>query len=225
MRRLVVIVSVFLAPLVAVACREAALTAPRGVEGRLALVAPLPPIVQELVVEVSGPGINPSLFVNLPANGDTVVSGTLSVPAGAGRLLSVRAVDSAGIITHRADTVVTIAAGQNPPLRLQLTPQLGGVGVVVGFGSVRVILEGARDSLLVGETIQFNASAYDARGWRLPDSVVTWASGNPALFTVTAGRVSGIRAGTARLAVRYNGVAAGRQLRVLQLPGLREAGQ
>lgn len=92
-----------------------------------------PSTVRRIVVEVSGPGITPAVLANLEVGATAVADGELQVPAGSGRRFVVTAVDTAGVLTHRADTTVTLVPGANPPLALTMRPLAATVGVTVTF--------------------------------------------------------------------------------------------
>jgi len=64
-----------------------------------------------LTVDISGPGIEPSLLFSLPAASNGQVNDTIEVPSGGGRRFVVTAIDTNGIATHRADTTVALQPG------------------------------------------------------------------------------------------------------------------
>lgn len=108
--------------------------APRALLGVYALT---PATIRELTVEVSGPGIDPAQFVNLPVDTAGVAAGIIETTAGSARRIVVTAVDTAGIPTHRGDTTLALMPGANPPLALVLRPLGATLGITVTFGGLR----------------------------------------------------------------------------------------
>jgi len=102
----------------------------------LSVHALTPATIRELVVEISGAGIDPTQLVNLPVDESGVAAGTIETTAGSGRMIVVTAVDTAGVSTHRGDTTVTLVPGPNPPLALVLRPIGATVGLTVTFGTL-----------------------------------------------------------------------------------------
>lgn len=102
----------------------------------LSVHALTPATIRELVVEISGAGIDPTQLVNLPVDTAGVAAGTIETTAGSGRRIIVTAVDTAGVATHRGDTTVTLLPGPNPPLALVLRPIGAMVGLTVTFGTL-----------------------------------------------------------------------------------------
>jgi hypothetical protein len=84
----------------------------------------LPAMVNTLVVEVSAPDISPSLIFNIPASGGTA-SGTISMPAGSARTVTIRAFDAGAIETHRGSKTIDVHPGANPSISISLIPIAG----------------------------------------------------------------------------------------------------
>jgi len=169
-----------------------------------------PATVQSLIVEVTGPGITPAVVLNIPVGTDTVATGSLTLPSGSERRFVVTAVDTAGVQTHRADTTITLQPGANPSLAMRLEPLPSSLGITVTFGGVRLIVPDTSTRVLtVGDTTTIVAYAIRANGDTVPADSLTWGSSNPAIATVSGGRVSSARGGTAEVSVSYLG-AAGR---------------
>lgn len=106
------------------------------VAAQLVVYAITPATVRTLIVQISGPGIDPEIVVNIPVGADSVARDTLEVPAGSGRRFIITAVDTAGIATHRGDTTVTLVPGVNPPLSIVMRPLASSVGITVTFGDL-----------------------------------------------------------------------------------------
>ena len=97
-------------------------TGPMVLTSLVMVQAILPSTVRQLVIEVSGPGIRPTLTVNVLVGADDVARDSLVVPAGSARRFVITAVDTAGMASHRADTTLALAPGPNPPLAIVLRP-------------------------------------------------------------------------------------------------------
>lgn len=95
-----------------------------------------PATIRSLIVQISGPGIDPELVVNIPVGEDSVARDTLEVPAGSARRFIITAVDTGGVATHRGDTTVTLVPGVNPPLAIVMRPLGASVGITVTFGDL-----------------------------------------------------------------------------------------
>ena len=161
-----------------------------------------------IIVEISGPDISPSVIVNIPVGADAVARDSLRIPAGSSRQLSLTAVDSAGVQTYRADTTITLRAGVNPSITIQLKPLQGSLAVAVGFTGARMAFDTAARSMLAGDSLVLSATATSAIGASVPSSALVWGSSNPAIATVVGGVVRAVRPGVARIGVSYQGASA-----------------
>lgn len=117
-------------PLPSLGCVPDQLTAPTAT-AEVIVLAHATGSTAGLVVDVSGPGINPAMLFNIAVGQDGVARETLSVPSGGGRRFVVTAIDTLGIATHRADTTVALAPGPNPGLALVLQPVVASVRVTI----------------------------------------------------------------------------------------------
>ena len=172
--------------------------------------------VASVVVEVTGPGIPDTLVFNLTvANGQA--SGTLRVPAGSARVITVHAFDAQGIETHRGSTTIDVQPGTNNAVTVVLTSLVGSQPIVVTVGALIITVKPDSSSLNVGDTLRLHAVVTDSLG----DTVnvpVSWASTNPGIVSVdTLGLASGKNAGSIR-AVAVYGSAAGTALIVVPGP-------
>lgn len=199
---------VFVAGLVTLACSDG-LPTESSRRSQITFNFLTPATVASLRVEISGPGITPPVVVNIPVGPDTVATGTLALPAGSARQISVVAFDTAGVLTHSADTTLTLQGGVTTSLVLVLKPVAGTLGLTVTFGGDRITLtDSSSISLAVGDITVIAAQAFDATGVAVPSDSLHWGSSNPAFFTVAQGEVRAVRAGSGVVTASYRGAAA-----------------
>jgi hypothetical protein len=190
-----------------VSCAEGPLEGAR--EAQVTMHFLTPATVRSLVVQVSGPGIDPPVIVNIPVGADSTAADTLELPAGSGRRFVVSAVDSAGVTTHRADTTITLEAGTNPPLAIRLDPLPSSLGVTITFGGVRLVVPDTSTRFLrPGDSVSIAAFAVRANGDTVPGDSLSWGALNPARATVSAGRVAAHRIGETSITASYAGATA-----------------
>ncbi len=140
--------------------------------------------VASLVVEVTAPDITTLLVFNIPiANG--VASGTITLPAGSSRTITMHAFDVGGVETHRGAVTVTIRAGPNPVISLVLTPLAGDTPINATLGSFVVTVTPTADTLVIGGTAALTATIVDAVGAPVAQPVI-WATLNPGIATVAS---------------------------------------
>src|SRR3989440_3240384 len=140
--------------------------------------------VASLVVEVTAPDITTLLVFNIPiANG--VASGSITLPAGSNRTITMHAFDAGGVETHRGATTATIRAGTNPTISLVLTPLAGDAPINATLGSFVVTVTPGADTLPIAGTAALTASIVDASGNPVIDRAV-WATLNPGIATVAS---------------------------------------
>ena len=191
-----------------IGCEKSA-TGPREVGpdgravGRLVIVVPVGELTAtSLVVEVSAPDINPTMVFNMPVVGG-VASGSIAVPAGSGRLFTVRAFDGA-TETHRGTKVLSVVAGANPTASITLAPLAGTVPIVATLGSLVITVTPLTASPRVGDTLRFAATIRDAVGAILPGPA-RWASTNTAKLVIdTAGLATVVDTGTITVVATYS---------------------
>jgi Bacterial Ig-like domain (group 2) len=167
-------------------------------------------MVAMVVADVSAPDIPTMLVFNIPiANG--VAAGTITVPAGSNRTITLRAYDAGGIETHTGSVTVTIQAGTNPTMAIVLTPLTGNVPITATLGSFIVTVTQPQPPvpLSVAGTVQLTATIRDSNG--NPPSgniVITWATRNPGVATVDGvGLVTATGVGSTTISAVYQGVA------------------
>jgi hypothetical protein len=167
-----------------------------------------PATIRAVIVEVTGPGINPPIFANFAVGNDSIASGNLTIPAGTNRRIVVIAMDTAGIITHRADTTVTLVPGANPNIKLWLEPLVGNFGITIAFGGTKLVVpDTSTRRVFVGDIITINGFAVRANGDTIPANALLWASNNLAVATMQANRATFHRAGEATITVSHQGIA------------------
>lgn len=199
-------------------------TQPRGGEaipsgkGRLVVYAQTNQITTgTLVVQVSGPGIIKSdgvtpdtLAFNIPlANG--VATGSITVPAGPARVITVRMFN--GLTeTHRGTVTMDIAEGTNPSVNVTLVPLVGDLPITVTFGTTIVIVRPLIATMAVGDTLRLSAEIRDQNG-ALVTGKVRWATLQPARATVdTAGLVTMRDTGDVQIVATYGTVGGAAKL-------------
>jgi uncharacterized protein YjdB len=169
--------------------------------------------ISTVVVEVSGEGISPSpLVFNLQlANG--TATGTITVPAGSGRTIRVRAYDAAGIETHRGErSGISISEGSNnPAISISVLSLGGGQTITVTLSSHSIEVTPLTATVAVGGTVNLSATIRDASGAIVTPAAgeLQWATNSPAVASVSAdGVVTGVMVGSATIMATYRAVGA-----------------
>jgi hypothetical protein len=169
--------------------------------------------VDRIVARVAADDIPTALVFNLPIAGG-IATGTLRIPPGAARTLTLQAFEPSGSISHEGSATIDVRSGSNPPVTIVMLPHAGDVPITATIGSVSVIVSPAPATLEVGGTRQFRA---EIRG---PDDLpvdgdVEWAVTNPALALVDRnGSVTALAEGSLTLVATYAGVAGTASLTV-----------
>jgi alpha-amylase len=164
--------------------------------------------IATLVVTVTAPDITVPLVYNLSVVNGTA-TGTIKMPPGAARTISVKALDTDGNVTSEGSkTVAQVSAGNgNPPVSIPMVSRAGHVDVTVQLGAVSVVVQGGTAALQAGQTTQLTAVVTAANGEVLtvtPD----WATADPSIATVSAsGLLKGVRTGSTTIVATYAGVA------------------
>lgn len=201
LRRLVVLAAV----LVGISCEG---TAPTAVSGKATVTMRLltSATVRSIVVEISGPGLEPPVVINVPVSADSVGTDAVVLPAGSARRFVATAFDTGGVATHRADTTITLVGGSNPPLVLRLTELEADLGVTVTFSGASVTVPDTSTRVLqAGDTARIEATGRTATGALITAEGLVWAATNPAILGVSGGLITARRAGTASVVVSYRG--------------------
>lgn len=176
----------------------------------LPLYAITPATVRSLIVEVSGPGIAPTLTVNLPVGPNDVASGTIAVLPGAPRRIIVSAVDTAGIISHKADTTVRLLPGANAAINLTLLPLVASAPITVTFGSITIAITSGPSSMIAGDVAAFAATVSGVYGGPVPADSINWGSSDPSVLTFAGSVATAVRAGTSTVTASWRGATATR---------------
>jgi Big-like domain-containing protein len=160
--------------------------------------------VATLVADVTAPDIPDPLIFNIPISGG-VAAGTITIPAGSDRTVTLRAYDAGGTLTHSGSATLTIQAGANTAVAITLTPLTGDQPIVVTLGSFTITVTPALPTLAQGGTVQLAASITDWNG-NPTTGTVNWATQNPGIATVDAtGLVTGAGAGSTKIAATFHG--------------------
>jgi Tol biopolymer transport system component len=173
--------------------------------------------ITAVVVEVTAPDISSPLAFNLTVNGG-VASGTINVPAGSNRTVTVRCYDAGAIETHRGTKTVNVQQGTNPTISIVAEPLVGDQPIEVAIGSILVTVAPAFDTLAVGDTVRLGATVVDAHGQTLSVRV-QWATLNPGTaFVDTLGLVTGLAPGVVMIVGTYGGVGDAAEILVFGPP-------
>ncbi len=162
--------------------------------------------VSSLVVAVTAPDISDHLVYNLPlVNG--FASGTLAIPAGSERTITVRAFDRDGSATHEGVVILDIIPGDNRVVVIVLLPLLDtGPGELV-LGDFTVEVSPRAVTLEPGTTTQLSARVVDDQEAVL-DVPLRWATTAAAVAAVDVhGLVSAVGPGNALIVATLAGVA------------------
>ena len=167
--------------------------------------------VATLVVEVTAPDIAPALVFNIGIVAGAA-AGTITIPAGSDRTITIRAYDAGGVETHSGSVTVNVQPGPNPSIAIVLTPLSGDAPIQVTLGSFTVTVTPAANWLLVGDTITLTATILDANNLPVSGQVV-WGAIAPGVASVVStgtqtGRVTAIRPGRTTVVATYGGTAA-----------------
>lgn len=159
-----------------------------------------------VVVEVTAADITTPLVFNIPVV-NRVASGTVTMPAGSRRTITMRAHDADGIETHRGAVTANIAPGPGPSIALVLAPLSGAVPIEATIGSIILVVTPSAPTLGVGLTVTLAATITDANGTPVVGSVA-WATSNPGVASVTTGGlVTGLAPGQATVVATFQGAA------------------
>ena len=160
-----------------------------------------------LVITVSASDIPTPLVFNLPVGTGGIATGTLRLPAGDDRLITVQAFDVAGEVTHEASVTIDVFRGQNEALRLSLTPRDGQLPIDITMGPYSVVVDPGSHTMGVGETVQLTVEINEPNGDDV-DQPAQWATADPSVASVTnGGLVTGHRAGQTQIVATFGGVA------------------
>jgi len=164
--------------------------------------------VTTVVVAVIAPDIPTPLVFNIPVvNG--LAAGTIVVPSGSARTVSIHAYDAGGVETDSGSVTLDMRPGTNPTITITLQPLTGDVPISVTLGSMTVSVTPTTRTLAVADTSRLTASITDWNGQAVTGAV-RWATHDPGIATVDGGGlVTAVRAGSTTVVATYHG-AAGR---------------
>jgi len=158
-----------------------------------------------VVVQVTGAGISAPLTFNLTIVGG-VASGTITIPAGSARTITLLAYDAGGIETHQGSLTLNVSAGTNPPASVVLTALTGDTPITATLSSIGVSVTPPTATVAAGGTVALTA-ALTLNGTPVVGTV-TWATSNPGIATVGSnGVVTGVSAGQVSIVATFQGVA------------------
>jgi uncharacterized protein YjdB len=163
-----------------------------------------------------------------PPSASVLVGGTVSLVAttldSGGGVLTGRAVtwssSNTAIASVNGSGVVTAATTGSTTITATSEGKSGTASVAVSSVPVAsVSVAPATASLPVGQTVQLTATPKDASGNPLAGRVVTWASSNTALATVSSsGLVAGVAAGSATITATSEGQSGSSTVTVIFVP-------
>jgi len=163
--------------------------------------------VATVVVDVTAPDIPTMLVFNIPISNGSA-TGTITVPAGSNRAITIRGYDAGGVQTHSGTTTVSIQPGTNQALSIMLTPLTGDLPITATLGAYVVTVAPSTATLHLGgtNTAQLGATILDTQNHPVV-GVVAWATQNPGVATVDGtGLVTGIGTGSTTISAVYQGV-------------------
>ena len=171
-------------------------------------------LVQTVVVTVTAPDLPTPRVFSFPVK-DGAITGSLTVPAGGNRTVTADAFDAAGIETYRGSTTVTLVPGANPPLTVSMASLSGTVAINVTFGATAIVVTPGVDTLVVRDSVRFQARITDAHG-AVVAAAPRWATENPAIASVdSTGMVVSHLRGSVSVFATYDG-AVGRSTLVVR---------
>ena len=169
--------------------------------------------VATVVVEVRAADIPAPLVFNFIV-ADGVASGSITIPAGSGRAITIRAFDAGGVETHEGAATVNVQSGSNPTISVALTPLTGQVPIEATLGSVTITVTATSSttlSLAGANTVELTATIADAQGGHPTNPVILWATHDPGIASVSASGppvkavVTGVGAGTTNIYATFQG--------------------
>jgi hypothetical protein len=158
--------------------------------------------IDHAIGAVTAPDLTSPLTFNLAISGCSA-AGTVSVPPGANRTVTVRTYDAAGVENDSGSVMVDVQEGANPLVTLAAEP-------VTSIALLTV--EPDADTLLEGNTVRLSASGVDANGDTL-DMCPVWTTQDSSRATVdSTGLVTAVRRGPVTVVATSAGVTAAAEL-------------
>ena len=157
-----------------------------------------------LVAEVTAPDIAPALVFNIGIVAGAA-AGTITIPAGSNRTVTLRAYDAGGILTDSGSATLNIQPGPNATVAITLTPLTGDQAIVVTLGSFTISVTPSSPTVTIRATVQLVVAITDWNG-APTTGTVSWATQNPGIATVdAAGLVTGAGVGSTKIAATFHG--------------------
>ena len=193
------------AALLVAGCADRA-TGPSGPQGEFVFQASVVgTTIATMVVEVTAPDITSPLAFNIPITSG-VASGTVRLPPGENRTITLRAYDNLQNLTHEGSKTISVKPGQNPPVSIPVVSRAGQVPITATMGPVSVVVSPATTEIQVGATAQLAAAITAPNGDVIPGPAA-WATLNPSIATVDAtGLVTAVGQGTVQIVATFAGV-------------------
>jgi len=213
-RKVVRAASAIVAALAVVSCLagDPTGTRPQINEARLLLRADLSgTAVATLVAQVTAPDITTPLVFNIPII-QRVATGTITLPTGSNRTITLDAFDPGGILTDSGSATVDVQPGANPTVSIVLQPLSGNVPIIVTMGTFTVTVSPTSGPLFVGDTLSLSATILDATGNPVAGQVA-WGTMTPGVASIVttgaqSGRVTANRPGHTTVVATYGGTSA-----------------
>jgi len=198
--------SLLAAALIITGCSADRTTGPSGPQGEFVLSASVVgTTIATMVVEVTAPDITSPLAFNIPiTNG--VATGSIKLPPGENRTITLKAFDNLGNETHEGSKTISVRPGQNPPVSIPVVSKAGQVTINAVMGPVSISVSPATKELAVGGTVQLTVTITAPNGDILAGPPA-FATLNPSIATVdNNGLVTAVSEGTVQIVATYAGV-------------------
>jgi uncharacterized protein YjdB len=132
-----------------------------------------------------------------------------------------------GLTSNEATLVVTVAAvptpqptpPETPTPTLTPTPTAGPTPTPTPMPSPTIEITAERDTIAVGETVQFTATVTYPDGTDVDVTVeATWDSSDTSVATISAGLVTGVDTGTTEITATYDGAMSAPYTLIVTVP-------
>src|ERR1041384_922893 len=119
-----------------------------------------------IVVICESADIPTPLVFNLPVQ-NGVAQGTIKLPPGSQRKITVKAYDTDGALIAEGTKTIDVRPGMNPPVSIPMVSKAGQVPVTVTLGAVSVVVQPALPTMTTGGTLQLSTTITDRKSTRL----------------------------------------------------------
>ena len=164
-------------------------------------------VTATVVVEVTAADITTPLVFNIPIV-DGTASGTITVPAGPQRTITMSAFSDLGIETHRGSVTIDLEAETTATVSMTLGVLTGDVDISVTLEDISIAISPPTHTFNVGETVDLTATITGGPA----GAQVTWATLDPGVATVVVfdavnniGRVTAEGSGTTDIVATFGG--------------------